>query len=171
MAPSSATEWKLICSVLAMQAWRWTVNHAIGAGECHGRDSAAHAADASRRLPTILLVEDEAFVRDVTCEVLQAAGYAVLKASNAEAALRVYDEYGDKVQLLLTDVVMPGRNGRDLARELRARCPGIKTIFISGYGKNVALLGADHEPDVFYLPKPFSVPALIKNIQGALATP
>lgn len=110
-------------------------------------------------------------MRDVTCAVLQSAGYTVLKAGNAEAALRVYDEYQDEVQLLLTDVVMPGRNGRDLARELRARCPCIKTIFISDYGKNAALLGADQEAGIFYLPKPFSVPALIKNIQSALATP
>jgi CheY-like chemotaxis protein len=76
---------------------------------------------------TILLVEDEAFVRDVIDEVLQSAGYHVLKTPCAVEALQEYASYGGELHLLLTDVVMPGVNGRDLARKLRNQCPGMRT--------------------------------------------
>jgi CheY-like chemotaxis protein len=97
---------------------------------------------------TILLV-DEAFVRDVIDEVLQSAGYQVLKTENATEALQKYASYRGKLHLLLTDVVMPGENGRDLARKLRNQCPGMRTIFMSGYGESAALLGAERDANVF----------------------
>ena len=92
------------------------------------------------RKRTILLVEDESFVRDVMDEVLQSVGYRVLKMQSAEEALEFCERSSEKLDLLLTDVVMPGRNGRDLARELRKQSPTMRTLFMSGYGENVALL-------------------------------
>src|SRR5579863_6375946 len=72
---------------------------------------------------TILFVEDEAFVREVTCEVLRSAGYRVLTAKNAGEAQKIYDEEGAAIDLLLTDIVMPGETGRALAARLQARNP------------------------------------------------
>src|ERR1700750_2302372 len=86
---------------------------------------------------TILLVEDEVRVRRVMADVFRLKGYAVLEVENAEEALRVATR---SVQLLVTDVVLPGKNGRDLARELRRRLPELKTILVSGYSESVALL-------------------------------
>jgi CheY-like chemotaxis protein len=84
------------------------------------------------RARTILLVEDEGFVREVTCKVLQSAGYEVLSSCNAAEAKRKFRRCAAGVELLLTDVVLPGRDGLALANELRALCPSLKTIFMSG---------------------------------------
>jgi len=122
----------------------------------------------SRPARTILLVEDEALVREVMYEVLQAAGYLVLKSRNAEEALDLQKRWVGTVHVLLTDVVLPGRNGRDLARELRTRHPAMRTIFMSGYGKGVALLGADRDANASFLSKPFSVSALMQKVKESL---
>jgi response regulator RpfG family c-di-GMP phosphodiesterase len=81
---------------------------------------------------TILVVEDETFVRELTCEILQDEGYRVLKARNATEARTAFRRVKGTVRLLLTDVVLPGQDGRDLANDLRAVCPAIRTIFTSG---------------------------------------
>jgi CheY-like chemotaxis protein len=90
------------------------------------------AEQPSVERPVILLVEDEPLVRKVTCEVLQSAGYRVLKAKNSAEAIRIFSQHREEIDLLLTDVVMPGRSGRELAHELRAVCSDLKTIFTSG---------------------------------------
>ena len=87
---------------------------------------------ARRRLGTILLVEDEQRLRDVTCDILEFAGYRVVKTRNAVEAASAFKEFNPIVRLLLTDVVLPGQNGRDLAHDLRAICPELRIIFISG---------------------------------------
>ncbi len=117
---------------------------------------------------TILLVEDESFVREVTCEILRSAGYRVLKAGNAREAMQAFQCHGEEVQLLLTDVVMPGQNGRDLARDMRAICPGLRTLFISGYAENAVTRHWSRERGGFYLPKPFSVQSLMRKVSQAL---
>jgi two-component system cell cycle sensor histidine kinase/response regulator CckA len=97
-------------------------------------DSASIIADTElpRSRGTILLVEDENFLREVTCEILESAGYRVLKTRNAKEAISAFTEYKTIVRLLLTDVVLPGENGRDLANELRSVSPKLKVVFISG---------------------------------------
>src|ERR1035441_10058262 len=82
-------------------------------GWCTGADESTLA-----EAKTILLVEDEAFVREVTCEVLRSAGYRVLAAKNAAEAMRIYEARGDEVELLIRDVVLPGESGRVLAGEI-----------------------------------------------------
>jgi two-component system, cell cycle sensor histidine kinase and response regulator CckA len=82
---------------------------------------------------TILLVEDEARLREITCEILEAAGYRVLKARNALEAISIFNEYKAIVRLLVTDVVLPGQSGRDLANDLRSISAKLRVIFISGY--------------------------------------
>jgi two-component system, cell cycle sensor histidine kinase and response regulator CckA len=121
-----------------------------------------------RQAETILLVEDEIRVRRVMSEVLQLRGYTVLEADNAEAALRVVRQSGKSVQLLVSDVVLPGKNGRDLAKELRRKVPGLKTILVSGYGESIALLGANCTTDIHYLSKPFSAASLIDAVEVTL---
>jgi DNA-binding NtrC family response regulator len=118
---------------------------------------------------TVLLVEDENFVRDVTGEILQSAGYRVLKARNAADAMRTFRQYRDEVQLLLTDVVMPGQNGFNLAHDLKAMSLGLRTIFISGYPENSVTRTGLKQTGVFYLPKPFSAESLLRQVKQALA--
>jgi CheY-like chemotaxis protein len=96
-------------------------------------DSIVRSTDLLRGHETILLVEDESFLREVTCEILESAGYRVLKARTATEAISVFDECRTIVRLLLTDVVLPGQNGRDLATDLRNVSPKLKIIFTSGY--------------------------------------
>jgi two-component system, cell cycle sensor histidine kinase and response regulator CckA len=118
---------------------------------------------------TILLVEDEAFVREVTSEVLHSAGYRVLAAKNAVEADRLYSAYRDaqcgEIGLLLTDVVLPGESGRELSRRLRRENPGLKTLLVSGYVEQLARLEAEREE---FLAKPFSTEALLRRVKHLL---
>jgi two-component system cell cycle sensor histidine kinase/response regulator CckA len=118
---------------------------------------------------TILLVEDEALVRESTAEILVFAGYRVLKSSNAAEAMGIFRRFSRVVGLLLTDVVLPGRSGRDLARDLRAKQPGLRIIFISGYPENAVTRNGIEEGDgMFYLPKPYSFQSLTRKVKQVL---
>jgi two-component system, cell cycle sensor histidine kinase and response regulator CckA len=111
----------------------------------------------------ILLVEDEAFVRDVAWEVLSAAGYQVLSASNAEEALEIYDS--QKVRLLLADVILPGLNGFALAKRLKLENPGLRVLLVTGYAEQMsAIEAADQE----FLAKPFSAETLVQKVRQML---
>jgi two-component system cell cycle sensor histidine kinase/response regulator CckA len=96
---------------------------------------------------TILLVEDESFLREMTCEILESAGYRVLKAGTAAEAISTFDEYKTILRLLLTDVVLPGQIGTDL----RCVCPKLRIIFVSGYPENVVTRQGLQEDGMFYL--------------------
>lgn len=114
---------------------------------------------------TILLVEDEAFVRDVTCEVLQSAGYRVLTAKNAAEAMRLYNQSGGEVELLLSDVVLPGETGWMLACKLRRENPLLKTLLVTGYAEPMGLREAKPEE---FLAKPFSTQTLLRRVRQLL---
>ncbi len=118
--------------------------------------------------PGILLVEDEAGVREVTGQVLESAGYHVWECSDAAQALRLARENPDRVALLLTDVVMPGMTGPELARELRQSCPDLITIFMSGYSDMETVRKAGPGPAV-YLQKPFTMRVLLSRVSDALS--
>jgi len=117
---------------------------------------------------TILLVEDETFLREVTCEILEITGYRVLKTRNAGEAITAFRQNKTIVKLLLTDVVLPGQNGRDLANDLRTICPNLRTIFISGYPENAVTRHGIQEDGMFYLPKPFSLQSLTRKVRQVL---
>lgn len=123
---------------------------------------------SGRRIATILLVEDEAFVREVAGEILRSAGYRVLSARNAAEAVWAFRSHPDEVQLLLTDVVLPDRNGCDLAHELVRDRGSVRAIFISGYPENSMAIKGRLHPGWFYLPKPFSAASLLQKIKEAL---
>jgi CheY-like chemotaxis protein len=122
----------------------------------------------ARARGTILLVEDEGLVREVTCEILESNGYRVLKARNAAEALTAFRGCHSTVRLLLTDVVLPDRSGRDLARTLRGERPGLKTIFVSGYPQNTLTKNGIEADGMFYLPKPYSSQSLTEKISQVL---
>jgi two-component system, cell cycle sensor histidine kinase and response regulator CckA len=114
---------------------------------------------------TILFVEDEVFVRNVTSEILCAAGYTVLSAASASEALSLYGGHQSNVDLLLTDVILPGENGRALARKLRLHHPELNVLFITGYAEQLEAVG---EEMTECLPKPFSTEVLLKKIRELL---
>ncbi len=120
------------------------------------------------RAVNILLVEDERFVREVAAEILQEVGYNVLKARSAGDAIKVFHRSGEAVDLLITDVVLPGKTGCGLSEELELECPDLRTIFISGYPEQVVNLES-RSPRIYYLAKPFSVNSLTEKVREALA--
>jgi CheY-like chemotaxis protein len=126
-------------------------------------------ADLPRGTETVLLVEDEAAVREVTREQLEALGYRVLACANAAEALVASARHVEPLHLLLTDVVMPGMNGRELAERLTQSRPGLRLLFTSGYGEDVIARHGVLEPGVLLLQKPYALPRLASLVRAALA--
>lgn len=125
----------------------------------------SRVAEVLGHTETILFVEDEAFVREVTCEVLQSAGYGVLTAKNAAEAALLYDQRRGEIQLLLTDVVLPGETGRSLALKLKRQNPKLKILFVTGYAEQMALQETNSEE---CLAKPFSTEVLLRRVRLVL---
>ncbi len=117
---------------------------------------------------TILLVEDEDFVRKVTSDLLRESGYVVLSAANATAARLLFMTCAKPVALLLCDSVLPGENGMSLARALRGMSPKLKVVFVSGYPATRVSRKFNQKPAVRYLQKPYSGSTLIAEIRLAL---
>jgi CheY-like chemotaxis protein len=116
----------------------------------------------------ILLVEDDEALQRVTRRVLGAVGYHVLTAQNAADALRILARSEEKIDLLLTDVVMPGMSGVDLAsRALRER-PTLRVLYTSGYAENEALRRGIADGRMPFLAKPYSVIELTRRIREVL---
>src|SRR3954470_2057441 len=136
-------------------------------------DQPAAAADANesgtRRVgfETILLVEDEEVVRQLANRILAASGYKVLLAKSGEEAERICIEYSGAIQLLITDVVMPGMSGRDLVQKIAGKRPGMKVLYMSGYTEQV-LQETDIKSGVGFLEKPFSPAALQRRVREVL---
>ena len=117
---------------------------------------------------TILVIEDERFVRDVTCEILRQAGYRVLGAECAAAARRVFDRHGKRIHLLLCDAVLPDSGGARLSQTLRRLSPDLKVILASGYPKSALPAEFCAESEDEFLSKPYCAAALIGKVQTAL---
>ena len=119
---------------------------------------------------TILIVEDEKSVREVILRTLESSGYRVLAARNADEALALAQASLTKIDLLLTDVIMPGRDGVSLSEELRADLPDLKVIFMSGYSEEATLERGLKIEESLFLPKPFTLETLATRIREALGT-
>ena len=117
---------------------------------------------------TILLVEDEPQLRELTRTVLESRGYSVVEAVSPDEAERLAEKYGAKIHLLLTDVIMPGISGRELAKRLSARQPAMRVLYMSGYTYNVIAQGGTLERGVAFLQKPFTPSALIEKVREVL---
>jgi two-component system, cell cycle sensor histidine kinase and response regulator CckA len=113
----------------------------------------------------VLLVEDEEFVREMASGILESAGHHVFQASNAAEAMGLFLRYRKIINLLITDVVLPGKSGHHLAEEVRVLSPELKIMFISGYAENMMNRSCDGFIADAYLPKPFSAWSLLEKIE------
>ena len=120
---------------------------------------------------TILLAEDEPSLRQLMARVLRTQGYTVLEATDGHEALTLAQANGAKIQLLLTDAIMPGLSGKTLAEWLGQVNPAIRVLFISGYINNNAVRDAMSRPGTFFLQKPFNPLDLTKRVREAIEAP
>jgi two-component system cell cycle sensor histidine kinase/response regulator CckA len=122
----------------------------------------------SRGSETVLVVEDEAPVRALAGRILRNNGYTVLEAAESVEALRIAREYGRDIHLVLTDVVMPGMSGRELACKLEALKPGIKALYISGYTDEAIVHHGILDSNVAFLQKPFTTDGLAHKVREVI---
>lgn len=130
--------------------------------------SAEPASPVARGCETILVVEDDQGMREITRDLLEEGGYTVLEGANPELALSLVRSCGDPIHLLLTDVVMPGMSGLELAVQLLAWLPAVKVLYMSGYPKEI--VGHHHrdlEPEAF-IQKPFAAESLLRKVRETL---
>lgn len=114
---------------------------------------------------TILLVEDEPFVREATCSILERAGFQVLPAEDAQEAMEVYQATTHNVDLIMTDLVLPGKNGDELGRDMRRHSPELAVLLTSGYGE-AASQTESPETRTYFLAKPYSRRSLVEKIES-----
>jgi two-component system, cell cycle sensor histidine kinase and response regulator CckA len=126
--------------------------------------SRLHAAGSE----TVLLVEDEESVRQLVRETLELKGYKVLEADNGESALQIVSKYSGKIDMLITDVVMPGMSGRELSAKLCASSPQIKVLYLSGYTEDAIVHEGVVDPDTAFLQKPFTLQMLSRKVREVL---
>ncbi len=117
---------------------------------------------------TILLVEDEDSVRELVRLTLAARGYKVLEAENGEYGLRIAEAFREPIDILITDVVMPGIGGRELAKKLLALRPGISVLYLSGYTEDAVFTQGALSPGTAFLQKPFTLQNLAKKVHEVL---
>jgi len=131
----------------------------------------SQVADVPEGSETILLVEDAELVRKLARQVLESAGYRVFEAASAEAAIDLCERInGDKIDLLLTDVVMPGMSGNEMSRVLLAKQPGMPVLYMSGYTDDAIVQHGVLEAGINFLQKPFTPGALALKVREVLDT-
>jgi len=121
-----------------------------------------HPSDPPLRR-TILLVEDEPFVREATRIILEKAGFLVLAAENAIEATQIYESYEFPIDIVMTDMILPGRSGLELGKELRERSPQVSVLITSGYGDAEYDI-EDPESRTYFLAKPYSRSELVGKL-------
>ena len=140
--------------------------------EARPQPAPAEAAPQPARSPvnglTVLVVEDQGEVRALMREVLEEQGYRVLTAGSGEDALEVAKEHLDSIHLLVTDVVLPGMTGPQLAETIRPLKAGLPVLYTSGYTDNVAVRRGLLDPAFQYLAKPFSPEGLVAKVEEIL---
>jgi two-component system cell cycle sensor histidine kinase/response regulator CckA len=119
--------------------------------------------------PTILLVDDEQSVRAIVVKILRRAKYNVLEAESGEAALKISDAHQGKIDLVITDMFMPGLRGPEVVKSLAPRRPGLRALFMSGYADQDSRSGVPAGAN--FLHKPFSGKELTTAVEGVLKGP
>ena len=137
------------------------------AGAVPAADSSGAARGAGE---TVLVVDDEPAVRVVTKRILQRSGYAVLDAAGGAEALHALREHPGPVHLLLTDVIMPDMNGREVARQVRGQRPGIRVVYMSGYSPEAIAHDGLLDEGAAFVRKPFESGLLLQTVRRALDT-
>ncbi len=117
---------------------------------------------------TILVVEDEAPVRKLLSQILRRSGYTLIEAATGIDALKAVADHQGPIHLMVTDVVMPGMSGRDLAKKMETLRPGMKVLYSSGYTENAIVHHGELEPGTAFLPKPFTPTALAQKVREVL---
>ncbi len=139
-----------------------------------GREDIAAAQDSlglprpDRGQETILLVEDETNLRRLARQYLETQGYKILEAEDSAAALQIVAGHQGTIDLLLTDVIMPGMNGRELAAQIAKLLPGVRVLYMSGYTENAVGQDGTLDAGINLLQKPFSLPALKDRVREVL---
>lgn len=123
-----------------------------------------------RSTESVLLVEDEDIVRGVTAKILAMNGYKVLEARNGEEALEMCEMYQEAIDILLTDIVMPGMNGRETALRLVRMRPGMRVLYMSGYTDDAILHHGVLNADVAFIGKPFSPDELLVKMRQVMSS-
>src|SRR3989454_9914411 len=126
---------------------------------------------SARGSETVLAVEDDEMVRALIRRMLETRGYTVLLASHGDEALRLLARHPACIDLLMTDVVMPGMSGRDLADRVAELRAGIKVLYLSGYTDDAIVRHGVLEPGIAFLQKPFSADALARKVREVLDSP
>ena len=135
---------------------------AEAAGMTHAARSVAGGSE------TVLLAEDEESVRDLVRETLEGKGYKILACENADAALQMAAAHAGTIDLLITDLVMPGMSGRELAKRLCALRPQTRVLYLSGYTEDVLAHPGMIEPGTVFLQKPFTLQVLARRVREVL---
>jgi two-component system, cell cycle sensor histidine kinase and response regulator CckA len=120
---------------------------------------------------TVMLVEDEEALRTLARNCLETYGYTVIEVADSRIAMTLAEQHSGPIQLLLTDVIMPGLNGKDLAAHLTRRRPEMKVLYMSGYANDLIAQFDVLDPDTLLLEKPFTLQGLLTKVQQALHTP
>jgi PAS domain S-box-containing protein len=141
------------------------------AGEPVQRSSPARGTDTVGGSESVLLVEDDDAVRRVTARMLEGLGFRVIAAMSPRHALDLARDHIGAIDVLVSDVIMPGINGREMAEALRKLRPSMKVVFVSGYTDDVALLQQLRAQTLFFLQKPFSALALGQMLRSAIDAP
>jgi CheY-like chemotaxis protein len=136
--------------------------------EAAGTDRSGPIVASSVGTETILLAEDNDGLRKLATRLLKPAGYTVLEAATAEEALRLLERHEGSVHLLISDVVMPGMSGRQLAEQIAQTHPGMKVLYMSGYTSDTIVRRGVLEADMPFLTKPFTAPALLQKVREVL---
>jgi CheY-like chemotaxis protein len=131
------------------------------------------SAEASARMirgETLLLIEDETLVRELTHEILTGQGYRVLDAGSGEEAIRVFEAHPGPIQLVVTDVIMPGMNGREVYERMAQLRPDLKVLYMSGYTQSAIVHRGVLEPGTAFVQKPFTIPGFLERVREVLDT-
>jgi signal transduction histidine kinase/CHASE3 domain sensor protein len=127
-------------------------------------------ADLPRGTETVLLVEDETAVREIASEILRDLGYTVIEAANGDQALLLFGEHASRIDVLLSDVVLPGKiRGRDIAERVVSICPEVAVLFMSGYTENSIVHHGRLDDGVHLIGKPFNREQLARKLADVLA--
>ena len=120
---------------------------------------------------TILLVEDDGVIRKLTMNLLEMGGYKILAAQDSDEAIKICEEYKETIHLLMTDIVIPKMDGRELYEKIMLKRPDIKVLFTSGYTENVIFHQGGVDPGVAFLQKPFTAAGVTRKVREVLESP
>jgi two-component system cell cycle sensor histidine kinase/response regulator CckA len=139
--------------------------------EAAGPIRAVAVQTPTRGTETVLIVEDEKALRRAARRILSKAGYTVLEAADGAEALRVLEGHVGPLHLLLTDMILPGLNGREVAERISASRPGLKVLFSSGYTNDAVLRDGVLDASAHFLAKPYTAESLVRKVREVLDSP